>query len=434
MKNKAGGISRRKFLGQAAILSGVVIIPRHVLGGKGFTAPSDKITLGFIGTGKQSIGLANNFMKLENTQLVAACDVYQAKLQNFITKADAFYTSKSGQGAFKAVKAYEDFRALLAEKDINAVVIVSPDHWHAVQAIQAAEAGKDIYCEKPLSLTVKEGRAMVRAARKHDRVFQTGSMQRSWPEFRQTAELIRNGYIGEIKTVKVSVGGPPLPYDLPKEELPKGLNWDMWLGPNEYVHYNNQLAPAIDANIWARWRYYKGLGGGDLTDWGAHMFDIVQWSLDMDSTGPVEIIPPNGADVQHLTYKYSNGITVTREDFGKNHAVRFIGTKGQLDVQRGKLETSDPALVTKVIGPDEIRVYNSTNHYIDFIDAIRSRKKPVCDIEIGHRSATVCNLGNIALEVNRPLKWNPHKEKFRGDKEANQLLGRKLRPEWSFKM
>src|SRR5688500_694766 len=218
-QNPAGS-SRRKFLGQAAILSSVVIIPRHVLGGKGFTAPSDQITLGFIGTGRQSIGLANNFMKLENTRLIAACDVYQLKLQNFITKADAFYAAKSGQTGLKGIKPFEDFRALLAEKDINAVVIVSPDHWHAVHAIRAAEAGKDIYCEKPLSLTIKEGRAMVRAARKHNRVFQTGSMQRSWPEFRQTAELIRNGYIGEIQSVKVSVGGPPLPYDLPKEELP----------------------------------------------------------------------------------------------------------------------------------------------------------------------------------------------------------------------
>ncbi len=434
MQKKSASISRRRFLGQAAILSGVVILPRHVLGGKGFIAPSDKITLGFIGTGRQSIGLANNFMKLENTQLVAACDVYKLKLNNFISKADAFYTAKSGQGSYKAIKPFEDFRDLLAEKDINAVVIVTPDHWHAVQAIRAAEAGKDIYCEKPLSLTVKEGRAMVDATRKHNRVFQTGSMQRSWQEFRQTAELIRNGYIGDIKTVKVSVGGPPLPYDLPKENLPADLNWDMWLGPNEFVHYNNQLAPAIDANIWARWRYYKGLGGGDLTDWGAHLFDIVQWSLDMDDTGPEEIIPPNGSDVPYLTYKYKNGITVTREDFGKNHAIRFIGTNGQLDVQRGKLETSDPSLVTRVIASNEKRVYNSTNHYSNFIESIVTRKKPVCDIEIGHRSATVCNLGNIALELNRPLKWNAKKERFKGDKEADGLLGRKLKSEWAIKM
>ena len=434
MKTKVTTLSRRKFLNQAAILSSVMIVPRFVLGGKGYTAPSDKITFGFIGTGRQGSGLVNNFLKLDEVQVVAASDVYAAKLKNFTTKANKFYADKTGQASYDGCKSYEDFRELLASKDINAVVIATPDHWHAVHAIRAAEAGKDIYCEKPLSLTVREGRAMVKAARKHDRIFQTGSMQRSAPEFRQTAELIRNGYLGEIKTIKVSIGGGPLPYDLPKEELPQGLNWDLWLGPNEYVHYNNQIAPAPGADIWARWRYYKGLGGGDLTDWGAHMFDIVQWSLDMDESGPTEIIPPNGNDIKFLTYKYDNGITMTQESFGKNHAIRFIGTEGQLDVQRTKLETSKPELATRVIGDNEKRVYKSENHYRDFTNSIKSRKKPICDIETGHRSATVCNLGNIAVEAKRPLKWNPKKETFKNDKEANELLGRKLKEEWAIKM
>jgi predicted dehydrogenase len=434
MQKKNNALSRRKFLNQAAILSSVMIVPRFVLGGKGYTAPSDKISLGFIGAGRQGSGLLNNFLKLDEAQVVAASDVYASKLKNFTTKANKFYADKTGQSSYDGCKSYEDFRELLARKDINAVVIATPDHWHAVHAIRAAEAGKDIYCEKPLSLTIKEGRAMVKAARKHDRIFQTGSMQRSAPEFRQTAELIRNGYLGEIKTVKVSIGGGPLPYDLPKEDLPQGLNWDLWLGPNEYVHYNNLIAPAPGADIWARWRYYKGLGGGDLTDWGAHMFDIVQWSLDMDESGPTEIIPPNGNDVKFLTYKYGNGITMTQENFGKNHAIRFIGTEGELDVQRTKLETSKPELATRVIGENEKRVYKSENHYRDFTNSIRSRKKPICDIETGHRSATVCNLGNIAFETKRPLKWNPKKETFKNDKEANEMLGRKLKQEWAIPM
>ncbi|RYF85060.1 MAG: Gfo/Idh/MocA family oxidoreductase, partial [Chitinophagaceae bacterium] len=315
MQKKVTSLSRRKFLNQAAILSSIMIVPRFVLGGKGYMAPSDKINLGFIGTGRQGSGLLNNFLKLDEVQVIAASDVYASKLVNFKNKANKFYADKTGQANYDGCKTYEDFRELLAIKDLNAVVIATPDHWHAVHAIRAAEAGKDIYCEKPLSLTVREGRAMVNAARKHDRVFQTGSMQRSAPEFRQTAELIRNGYLGEIKTIKVSIGGGPLPYDLPKEDLPEGLNWDLWLGPNEYVHYNKQIAPALGVDIWARWRYYKGLGGGDLTDWGAHMFDIVQWSLDMDESGPTEIIPPNGNDVKFLTYKYGNGITMTQENF-----------------------------------------------------------------------------------------------------------------------
>ncbi|MHA4843410.1 Gfo/Idh/MocA family protein [Flavitalea antarctica] len=434
MQKNTNTLSRRKFLNQAAILSSIVIVPRFVLGGKGYTAPSDKITLGFIGTGRQGSGLLNNFLKLDEAYVVAASDVYASKLNNFTTKANKFYGDKTGQSSYDGCKPYEDFRELLARKDINAVVIATPDHWHSVHAIRAAEAGKDIYCEKPLSLTIKEGRAMVKAARKHDRIFQTGSMQRSAPEFRQTAELIRNGYLGDIKTIKVSIGGGPLPYDLPKEELPQGLNWDLWLGPNEYVHYNNLIAPAPGADIWAKWRYYKGLGGGDLTDWGAHMFDIVQWSLDMDESGPTEIIPPNGNDIKFLTYRYSNGITMTHENFGKNHAIRFIGTEGELDVQRTKLETSKPELATRVIGDNEKRVYKSENHYRDFTNAIKSRKKPICDIETGHRSATVCNLGNIAYELKRPLTWNPKKETFKNDKEANEMLGRKLKKEWAIAM
>jgi len=434
MLKRDTAISRRKFLNQAAILSSIMIVPRFVLGGKGYIAPSDKINLGFIGNGRQGSGLLNNFLNLDEVQVVAASDVYDIKLKNFVAKANKFYADKSGQTTYAGCKPFGDFRELLALKDVNAVVIATPDHWHAVHAIRAAEAGKDIYCEKPLSLTIREGRAMVKAARKHDRVFQTGSMQRSAPEFRQTAELIRNGYLGEIKSVKVSVGGGPLPYDLPKEAVPEGLNWDLWLGPNEYFHYNNQIAPAPGVDIWARWRYYKGLGGGDLTDWGAHMFDIVQWSLDMDNSGPIEIIPPNGKDILNLTYRYANGITMTREDFGKNHAIRFIGTEGELDVQRKKLETSKPELASRVISDSEKRVYKSDNHYKDFTDAIKSRKKPICDIETGHRSATVCNLGNIALETKRPLKWNPQKETFQNDKEANEMLGRKLKSEWNIQM
>jgi predicted dehydrogenase len=431
MQKKNQGLSRRKFLRQATVMSTFMIVPRFVLGGKGFTAPSDKINLGFIGNGRQGTGLSNNFLQLEEAQVVAACDVYASKLNNFVARANKFYAEKKGQASYNGCKAYQDFRELLANKDINAVVIATPDHWHAVHVIRAAEAGKDIYCEKPLSLTVKEGRAMVNAARKYNRVFQTGSMQRSAPEFRQTAELIRNGYLGEIKSIKVSIGGGPLPYDLPKEPLPEGLNWDMWLGPNEYVHYNNQIAPAPGADIWARWRYYKGLGGGDLTDWGAHMFDIVQWSLDMDESGPTQIIPPDNKDVKFLTYKYGNGITMTQENFGKNHAIRFIGTEGELDVQRKKLETSKAELATRVISDTEKKVYYSDNHYRDFTNAIKSRKKPICDIETGHRSATVCNLGNIAFEIKRPLEWDPKKETFKKDKEAEALLGRKLKPEWA---
>jgi predicted dehydrogenase len=426
-------MNRRSFSKKMAMLSGIVIVPRFVLG-KGYTAPSDIIGLGFIGAGRQAQGLKNSFLKTEKVNVIAVSEVYAEKAKAFTEGVTKFYADKGDQERRDAVRIYSDFRELLAQPDIDAVVIATPDHWHGVHAVRAAEAGKDIYCEKPLSLTVKEGRAMVDAARKNKRVFQTGSMQRSWPEFRQTAELIRNGYIGDIQTIKVSVGGPPVPYDLPPQTLPGGLDWEMWLGPNSFAEFNSDLAPPLTADFWARWRNYKEFGGGGMTDWGAHMFDIVQWSLDKDNSGPVEIIPPNGKDIQFLTYRYDNGITMTHENFGIANAIRFIGSKGTLDVQRRKLETSDPLLKDRVIGANEKKVYFSDNHYLDFLEAIKTRKNPICDVEIGHRTATVCNIGNIAYELKRPLQWDPEKEKFRKDSEANAKLSRPLRKEWKIRI
>lgn len=425
------GLNRRKFIGQAvAIATAFSIIPRHVLG-KGFIAPSDKINLGFIGTGRQGITLQKYFTETGEEQIIAACDVYQQKLDNFVKITNAFYGDKYGKTSiYKGCTPYKDFRELLANKDIDAVVIATPDHWHAAMAVRAAEAKKDIYCEKPLSLTIKEGRAMVEATRKYKRVFQTGSMQRSSPEFTQAVELIRNGYLGDITGIKVTLGDPPIPYNLPEESVPVGLDWNFWLGPNEFVHFNHELAPVLGDPLWARWRDFKGLGGGDMTDWGGHMFDIVQWSLDMDHAGPVEIIPPNGKEYPLLTYKYENGITVTHETVGKKHSIDYTGTEGTLEVQRRKLVTTPASLADKKIGPNEKQVYHSNNHYKDFFQAMRNRSKPIADVETGHRSATVCNLGNIAYELNRPLKWDYKNEEFKNDSEANSLRGRKMKKEW----
>jgi predicted dehydrogenase len=270
----------------------------------------------------------------------------------------------------------------------------------------------------------------VDATRKYNRVFQTGNMQRSWHEFRQGVELIRNGYIGEIKSIKVNVGPPPIAYNLPEQAIPEGLDWKGWLGPNEYRHFNEVLAPPVSQDIYPRWRNYKEFGGGMVTDWGAHMFDIAQWALDMDNNGPTEIYAPDGKEYPHLTYKYSNGIIMTHENWEWNNAVHFIGTEGELRIGRGKLETTPASLANKKIGETEKRVYLSENHYKDFINAMRKRSRPISDVEIGHSTATVCNLGNIAYELKRPLKWNPEKEKFINDKEANSLLGRPMLKKW----
>lgn len=436
-KQKSGHssqISRRDFLGKAAVASAAfTIIPRFVLG-RGYRAPSDMVNLGMIGTGRQGGYLARAFLDTGEAQWLAFCDVYKTKL-DAVTQRAAAYIGEKGLNAARDARTYQDFREVLARPDIDAVVVVMPDHWHAAAVVRAAEAGKDIYCEKPLSLTIREGRAMVNAVRAHDRVFQTGSMQRSWHEFRQAAELVRNGYIGDIRTVKVSVGGPPIPFNLAAEPLPDGLNWDWWLGPNtQDIPYNSQLAPHLDEDIWAQWRAFREFGGGGMTDWGAHMFDIAQWGLDMDESGPLDIIPPDDKDYPNLTYRYANGITMTHEHFAEYNGVRFMGTKGVIDVRRGTLITEPEGLATREIGKDEKRVYFSDNHYKDFLKAMRDRSRPICDVETGHRTCTVCTLGNMAYELKRPLHWDPAKEVVKDDAQANEMMGRKMREAWGIKI
>ncbi len=439
-KEESTHITRRDFIENTAkAVAGFIIVPRFVLGGKKpdgtmYIPPSDMISLGFIGTGKQGKGLTSSFLSTGEVRIVAISEVYKAKAQLTLERIKTTYEKNAALGTYSDIAVYNDFREVLARKDVDAVVIATPDHWHAAMAVRAAEAGKDIYCEKPLSLTVKEGRAMVKAARKHNRVFQTGSMQRSWPEFRQAAELVRNGYIGDIKTIKVNVGGPPKPYDLTAEPMPEGLDWNAWLGPNAFAPFNAELAPQTSKDVFPNWRLYKEFGGGMVTDWGAHMFDIVQWALDMDNSGPVSVTPPDGKEHPFLTYRYANGITMTHEKWEWNNAIHFIGTQGEIKVQRRKIETTPVSLATKIIGETEKHVYKSENHYKDFLDAMRKRSKPVCDVEIGHRTATVCNIGNIAYQLNRPLTWNPKREKFKRDREANALLGRAMNNEWRIKI
>lgn len=421
-------LNRRDFLKASAVISSFMIVPRHVLG-RGYQAPSDMIPLGFIGCGRQSGGLRNRFLDTQETRIVAASDVYAVKLDSFVNATNKWYTEKLGQGTYKAATGIGDFRELLSRKDIDAVVIAAPDHWHAAMAVRAAEAGKDIYCEKPLALTVREGRAMVDATRKHNRVFQTGSMQRSAPEFTKAVQLVRSGAIGTVKKVYVNVGGPPKAWDLQAETKPDGLNWDLWMGPNETERpYNNALAPAMDATFWPKWRDYTEFGGGGMTDWGAHMFDIAQWGLNMDASGPTELVYAEPG--QGLVYKYANGVEVVHRPIqGKQHC-HFVGTDGEVFVARGELKTTPENLKDKTFDTADAGVYVSTNHYKDFLNAIRTRKPPICDVEIGHRTASVCNIGNIAYGLGRSLKWDPAAEKFEGDKTANKLLGRSMRKEW----
>jgi len=425
---KGEKLSRRDFLRESASASIATIgfpyiLPSLVIGQ---AAPSNRITLGFIGMGKQSQHLIRSFLNSPGTQTLAVCDVDKLKLKRAQDTVQEHY-SKPNSTPYKGCAAYGDFRELLARDDIDAVVIATPDHWHAIIVIQAAQAGKDIYCEKPLAQTIAEARAMVNAVRRYGRIFQTGSMQRSDDKFRFACELVRNGYIGEVKTVTVGIGGPPEDKPLPAEPVPDYLDWDMWVGPAPWRPYNSDLSPHISFDGFPNWRYHSDLGGGGMTDWGAHHFDIAQWGLGMDETGPVAIIPPDGKDYKVLTYKYANGVIMTRDNA---NGILFTGTKGRVEVNRGYLKTWPDTLQSQQLKPEEIHLYDSKNHYTDWLDAIRKRTKPICDIETGCRSVTVCHLGNIAYRLGRPLKWDPQREVFVNDSNANRLLSRAMRSPW----
>lgn len=426
--------TRRNFLKTTGTLAAFSIVPRNVLG-KGFLAPSDVINLGFIGVGRQARGLQGRFLETKEINLLAACDVDKTKTENF-TKELFVKNTKQILGEEKTLpQVYENYLELLDRKDIDGVVIATPDHWHAAIAIRAAEKGKDIYLEKPLTFTVAEGRALVNAVRKNNRVLQTGSMQRSGENFRKACELVRNGYIGEISEVRVTIGGPPKPVDFQPETVPSTMNWDMWLGPNQPHGYHHFLAPRLEDTFWGKWRYYKGFGGGDVTDWGAHMFDIAQWGLGMDESGPVELYPPTDPSAeQGMVFKYANGVKMIHHDFGKGNAVQFRGKEGIIEVSRSFFNVPDKLKDVQLKATDiKLGTPVGGNHYKDFLNAMRTRQKPLVDVETGHRTCTVCNIANIGYELRKPLKWNPQTEKF-DDANANKMLSRKMREPYGVKI
>jgi predicted dehydrogenase len=425
-------MKRREFIGKSAMATGAIsLLPGQVMGKSGKTAPSDRIRLGYIGVGKQAMGLVDSLNGCPETLVMAACDVDKLKLQRFKEAAEKL-NAKKFKGGRQKVDTYENYRELLDRKDIDAVVIVSPDHWHAMMAVDAARAGKDIYCEKPLAATVAEGRAMVEAARKYDRVFQTGNMQRSWRNFRHACEMVSNGYLGEVKEINVSVGDPWMACELPAEPVPDYLNWDLWVGPSLFRNYHSELAPPIDDNSWANWRAYRGFGGGLITDWGAHMFDIGQWALGMDNSGPVEFIAPEPGAKRGMKMVYENGVVMNHVDWGSFNAVQFLGSEGKIEISRGFYNSDIKRLTDLELKDSDTPLYRSDNHYQDWIDAIKNRTRPVSDVETGHRTASLCNIVNIGYALERSLRWNPEQERFIDDDDANSMLSRPFRGAWDF--
>jgi len=429
--NKTKSLSRRTFLTKTTLAAGAIsIVPRHVLG-RGFTAPNDRINLGFIGLGKQVTGLARFFLEqTKDAQIIAGSDVWSTKRDWFKKHVEQQYAEKRNQTGYKGVSTTGSYGSILNNKDVDAVVIATPDHWHCIQAIEAMNAGKHIYCEKPMTLHIQEGIDMVETAKKTARTVQVGSMQRSWENFRRACELIRNGYIGEIEKVLVNVGDPAVPFDLPTEPTPKEVDWNAWCGPAPMLPYNNRLSPPKSETMFPDWRQFEETGGGILTDWGAHMFDIAQWGLGMDHTGPIRYIPPTDRSaVRGMRMFYDNGIEMVHEDFDRGWGVRFIGSEGSLDISRSYLEAKPGKILNAELKDSDIRLYDNSNsnHYQDWLDAIRNGTEPICPVEVGHRSATIGNICNIAYDLGRPLEWNLEAQHFMGDTEANDRMGREAR-------
>ncbi|HJB85232.1 MAG TPA: Gfo/Idh/MocA family oxidoreductase [Candidatus Alistipes merdigallinarum] len=438
-------ISRRDFLKFSAIgAAGALLAPSGLTAAttqssKSKSSANDTINIGFIGLGQQAMHLLNGFITIDGVRVVAGCDVYDIKRARFEKRVKDYYTNKGEKKC--TVDLYEDYQDVLARPDIDAVVIATPDHQHALIAIAACKAGKDVYLEKPLTLTIYEGQQLRKAVRKYNRILQVGSQQRSDAEFIHAANLCREGELGKINLIKVHVGGSPTPYTLPKQEVPAGLNWDKWLGPlSEEFYYNSDLNPIItlepeqNEQLWGAWRWYKGMGGGLMTDWGAHMFDIAQWAMGKDGNGgPVEIIPAGYSYYDHLTYKYDNGTTVTEQEFdGAKQGVKIYGDNGWIQVCRGEFIASDPKFMPEAQKEASDMPYETkVGHYQTFINSIRSRIDPNVPVETGHTSCTVCNLGNIANELKRPVVWNPIVEKFMNDPEATALLHYEYRPGYS---
>ena len=421
--------NRRKFVKDLTSTAlGITIIPRNVMG-KGFIAPSDRFNIGVIGLGAQSGGLIERMSKISDARIIAGCDVHQKRLNRFRKLIDTQYKKYKIKGA---AKIYEDFDKLIENSDIDGIVVSTPDHWHAIPSINAMKAGKHVYCEKPMSHTIQEGRAMEKIAREYNCILQTGSMQRSRADFRKACELVRNGYIGKIEKVWIEVGNPSAECNLPFQETPDYLNWDRWLGPAPLRSYHDII---VEKGWFPNWRWYREYGGGILSDWGAHMFDIVQWALDKDHTGPIKYEAPMEPTASRgLVMNYDDGVEVEHRNFGRGFAVRFFGSKGTLDISRSFLETNPKDLLNVKFKPTDTKLYVSESHENDWVTSAKEGSKPICDVEIGHRTATICHIANLAYEFRRPLNWDPIKEEFIDDYEANFRRGKQYRKPYELKI
>jgi len=428
MTDKKNTLNRRQFLSYSSLgIAGLTILPSWTLASGVRVAPSDRVVLGFIGLGRQGLSDLNSFSRCPGVQVAAGCDVDSFKRERFKRRVEAW---QGRQKMPQRCDSYEFYEDLLNRRDIDAVCIGTPDHWHALNVIHACRAKKDVFVQKPLAFTVTEGYEMVKAVRENGCVLQVGSQQRSSREFQQAIAVVRSGGIGHVETIYAKVGDPPKPLDLPEQPVPANLNWNQWMGPLNCpkVRYHPDLCPPItlqpeqDERIWGAWRWYSETGNGYISDWGAHMFDIAQAAIGMDGLAPCEYIPKGFGGAQYLTMKYQNGIVMTEQPYHPERTgqgICFNGTKGWLRVARGYIECSDPSLLERQeqqIAAGQFEV--SAPHMQNFIDCVRSRKNPIVPVEVGCSTNTLCSIATMAVELQRPVKWDPATLCFGDDRHA----------------
>ena len=449
-------MKRRNFITKVSATSAITFLAPSILpsGVYGKTKANNKINIGQIGCGR--IARSHDMpgvMQYDNARLIAVCDVDINRMKDAKKLVEDYYNNKTGSNNVVDVKMYEDYKELLLNKDIDAVVISTPDHWHAQPAIEAALAGKDIYLQKPTSLTVEEGRILSDVIQKKGTILQVGTQQRSMPQFRIAAELVRNGRIGKLHTVKIGLPGDPSGPEAFKMEVPSNLNYDMWLGQTPLMDYTEIGVHPKEGYSRPGWLRIEQFGAGMISGWGQHHYDSAAWGMDTELTGPVSVqavaeFPKSGLWNVHGDFmsraEYENGITMYTSSGGYTNGIKYIGSDGWIFVSRGSytasasdpvaanksskaLDASDPKILSSVIGPYEIQLYKSDEQHGNWLDCIESKKPPISTVEIGHRACSVCLITHISMKLNRKLNWNPKTEKFINDDEANSMLTRSQR-------
>ena len=458
-KDVTTAVSRRRVL-KAGLAGGAVIgfpmiVPSTVFGQY---APSKRINVGAIGVGRISRSHdMPGILKYDQARIIAVCDLDAHRLVEGKQLVNDYYSKKTGK-RYEGVTSYDNYHELLANKDIDAVVISAPDHWHALLGVAAVQAGKDVYLQKPTSLTISEGRVLSNAVQASGRILQIGSQQRSSVQFRYAAELVRNGRIGDLQRVEVGLPEDPPGGDSTPQPVPDGFNYDMWLGETAYVPYTLDRVHPRRGYGRPGWMRVRQFDSGMITNWGAHHIDSAHWGMNTEYTGPSEVwvdhveFPKSGLWDVHGAFKteasYANGV---RMSIGNDYpnGIKYYGSKGWIFVSRGNeavtesdpvaklqdataLAASDPKIIQSVIGPNEIHLYESTDQHGNWLDCIITRRQPVSPVEMGHRACSTCLIHDIAMVLKRKVYWDPVLERFKNDDEANTLLSRPQRAPYRF--